>query len=47
VREAAQWSLLGGVALIEAARAGDPEPGALSLRWPNDLLRHGANAPAC
>jgi BirA family biotin operon repressor/biotin-[acetyl-CoA-carboxylase] ligase len=42
VREAAQWSLLGGVALIEAARAGDPEPGALSLRWPNDLLRHGA-----
>lgn len=41
-REAPQWSLLGGVALAEAARAIDPEPDALSLRWPNDLLRHGA-----
>lgn len=41
-REAPQWALLGGVALIEAAGALDPEPGALSLRWPNDLLRHGA-----
>ena len=41
-REAPQWGLLGGVALAEAARAVDPEPGALSLRWPNDLLRHGA-----
>ena len=41
-RDAPQWGLLGGVALIEAARAIDPEPGALSLRWPNDLLRHGA-----
>lgn len=42
VREAAQWGLLGGVALAEAARALDPEPGAFSLRWPNDLLRRGA-----
>ncbi len=42
VREAPQWGLLGGVALAEAARAVDPEPGALCLRWPNDLLRHGA-----
>ncbi len=41
-REAPQWGLLGGVALAEAARAADPEPDALSLRWPNDLLRHGA-----
>lgn len=41
-RETPQWGLLGGVALAEAARALDPEPGALSLRWPNDLLRHGA-----
>jgi BirA family biotin operon repressor/biotin-[acetyl-CoA-carboxylase] ligase len=40
-REAPQWGLLGGVALAEAACAGDPEPGAFSLRWPNDLLRHG------
>ena len=42
VREAPQWGLLGGVALAEAARVLDPEPGALCLRWPNDLLRHGA-----
>ncbi len=42
VREAPQWGLLGGVALVEAARAVDPEPDALALRWPNDLLRHGA-----
>jgi BirA family transcriptional regulator, biotin operon repressor / biotin---[acetyl-CoA-carboxylase] ligase len=41
-REAPQWSLLGGVALAEAARAIDPEPDALRLRWPNDLLRRGA-----
>ena len=42
VREAGQWSLLAGVALAEAARALDPEPLALRLKWPNDLLRHGA-----
>lgn len=42
VREAPQWGLLGGVALAEAARAVDPEPGSLLLRWPNDLLRHGS-----
>ena len=41
-REAPQWGLLGGVALAEAARAVDPEPDAFALRWPNDLLRHGA-----
>lgn len=41
-RHAPQWGLLGGVALAEAARAVDPEPEALRLRWPNDLLRHGA-----
>lgn len=41
-REAPQWSLLGGVALAEAARTVDPEPAAIALRWPNDLLRHGA-----
>jgi BirA family biotin operon repressor/biotin-[acetyl-CoA-carboxylase] ligase len=41
-REAAQWSLLAGVALAEAAAATDPEPLALRLKWPNDLLRHGA-----
>lgn len=41
-RASAQWALLAGVALIEAAREFDPEPGALRLKWPNDLLRHGA-----
>ncbi len=41
-REAAQWSLLAGVALAEAAAAADPDPAALRLKWPNDLLRHGA-----
>jgi BirA family transcriptional regulator, biotin operon repressor / biotin---[acetyl-CoA-carboxylase] ligase len=41
-REAPQWGLLGGVALAETARAVDPEPDAFALRWPNDLLRHGA-----
>jgi BirA family transcriptional regulator, biotin operon repressor / biotin---[acetyl-CoA-carboxylase] ligase len=42
VREAAQWGLLAGVALIEAARELDPDPAALRLKWPNDLLRRGA-----
>ncbi len=41
-REAAQWSLLAGVALAEAAAEIDPAPAALRLKWPNDLLRHGA-----
>ncbi|GGC49828.1 hypothetical protein GCM10011504_30310 [Siccirubricoccus deserti] len=41
-REAAQWALLAGVALAEAAAEIDPEPAALRLKWPNDLLRHGA-----
>jgi BirA family transcriptional regulator, biotin operon repressor / biotin---[acetyl-CoA-carboxylase] ligase len=41
-RDAAQWSLLAGVALIEAASAILPDPSALSLKWPNDLLLGGA-----
>jgi BirA family biotin operon repressor/biotin-[acetyl-CoA-carboxylase] ligase len=41
-RESAQWSLLAGVVLAEAAAEIDPEPAALRLKWPNDLLRHGA-----
>lgn len=41
VRDAAQWSLLAGVALIEAAGAIRPAAG-LALKWPNDLLRDGA-----
>lgn len=43
-REAPQWGLLAGVALAEAAAATDAEPAALRLKWPNDLLRHGAKA---
>jgi BirA family transcriptional regulator, biotin operon repressor / biotin---[acetyl-CoA-carboxylase] ligase len=41
-REAPQWSLLAGLALAEAAAGSIPEPGALRLKWPNDLLLHGA-----
>lgn len=37
-----QWGLLAGIALAEAAAAMDPDPAALRLKWPNDLLRHGA-----
>lgn len=40
--EAGQWALLAGVALAEAAAETDPDPAALRLKWPNDLLRHGA-----
>jgi BirA family biotin operon repressor/biotin-[acetyl-CoA-carboxylase] ligase len=41
-REAPQWSLLAGVALAEAATLLVPDPSALRLKWPNDLLREGA-----
>lgn len=41
-RDLPQWSLLAGVALAEAARGTVPDPAALRLKWPNDLLRHGA-----
>jgi BirA family biotin operon repressor/biotin-[acetyl-CoA-carboxylase] ligase len=41
-RDSAQWALLAGVALAEAAAEIDPEPATLRLKWPNDLLRHGA-----
>lgn len=41
-RELPQWSLLAGVALAEAARAVVPDPEAIRLKWPNDLLRQGA-----
>jgi BirA family biotin operon repressor/biotin-[acetyl-CoA-carboxylase] ligase len=37
-----QWALLAGIALAEIAALQDPEPMALRLKWPNDLLRHGA-----
>lgn len=41
-REATQWSLLAGVALAEALSAELPDPAVLSLKWPNDVLLHGA-----
>ncbi len=41
-REAAQWSLLAGVALAEAAGALLASPARLVLKWPNDLLLDGA-----
>ena len=39
--EAGQYALLTGVALWEALAAFLPEPGSLSLKWPNDLLLAG------
>lgn len=41
-RDAPQWSLLAAVALAEAAASVDPEPAAIAVKWPNDLLRGGA-----
>jgi BirA family biotin operon repressor/biotin-[acetyl-CoA-carboxylase] ligase len=40
-REAAQWSLLAAVALTEALAPLLPDPRALTLKWPNDVLLHG------
>jgi BirA family biotin operon repressor/biotin-[acetyl-CoA-carboxylase] ligase len=39
---AGQWALLAGIAFIEALSLFDAEPMALSLKWPNDILREGA-----
>jgi BirA family biotin operon repressor/biotin-[acetyl-CoA-carboxylase] ligase len=39
---AGQWALLAGIACIEALSPFDSEPAALSLKWPNDVLREGA-----
>lgn len=40
-REAAQWSLLAGVAVVDALAPLLPEAAALSLKWPNDVLLNG------
>lgn len=40
-RDAAQWSLLAGVALAEAVAHHLPGSAALRLKWPNDLLLDG------
>lgn len=37
-----QWALLAGVAFVETLSAFDAEPQALSMKWPNDVLRDGA-----
>jgi BirA family transcriptional regulator, biotin operon repressor / biotin---[acetyl-CoA-carboxylase] ligase len=36
------WSLLSGLALVEALEACCAEAAGLSLKWPNDILSHGA-----
>ena len=40
-RDAAQWSLLAGVALAETLAPHVPERTALRLKWPNDVLLSG------
>nr|WP_282571752.1 biotin--[acetyl-CoA-carboxylase] ligase [Roseomonas acroporae] len=42
LREAPQWSLLAGVALVDAVLPLLPDPSRLRLKWPNDLLLGGA-----
>jgi BirA family transcriptional regulator, biotin operon repressor / biotin---[acetyl-CoA-carboxylase] ligase len=42
LRQAPAWSLLAAVALAEALAVRLPDPEALSLKWPNDLLLGGA-----
>lgn len=41
-REAPLWALLAAVAFAEALDPSLPDPGALRLKWPNDLLLGGA-----
>lgn len=41
-RTAAEWSLLAAVALAGALAPLLPDPLALTLKWPNDVLLHGA-----
>jgi BirA family biotin operon repressor/biotin-[acetyl-CoA-carboxylase] ligase len=40
--EAPRWALVGGVALAEALSLFLPDPEAIRLKWPNDLLLGGA-----
>lgn len=40
--ETRQYALLAGVALLEALGEFLPDPAALSLRWPNDVMLRGA-----
>jgi BirA family biotin operon repressor/biotin-[acetyl-CoA-carboxylase] ligase len=41
-REAGRWSLLAAVALADALAGFAPDPRAVALKWPNDLLLDGA-----
>ncbi len=40
-RDAGQWALLAGVALAETMAPFVPDPAALALKWPNDVLLDG------
>jgi len=44
LRHAPQWGLLAAVALADAVAETIPDPGAIALKWPNDLLLNGAKA---
>ena len=39
--DAGCWPLLAGVAVVDAARPLLPNPGALTLKWPNDVMLRG------
>lgn len=44
IRHAPQWGLLAAVALADAVAATIPDPRAVTLKWPNDLLLDGAKS---
>lgn len=44
LRAAPQWGLLAAVALADAVAELLPDPAAVALKWPNDLLLGGAKA---
>lgn len=44
LRQAPQWGLLAAVALADAVAPLLPDPAALALKWPNDLMLNGAKA---
>lgn len=44
LRTASQWGLLAAVALADAVAEVLPDPAAVALKWPNDLLLGGAKA---
>jgi len=44
LRHAPQWGLLAAVALADAVATTIPDPRAIALKWPNDLLLNGAKS---